>query len=113
METNKSFLKKIKSLDIIISNKSAYQLSTYAKLILGDYSSFLFESSVNNIPTVQIKEMILDESNLKINEIKSIKYKEINDTICFKLGKNKKKYSNDIRDKKNYKFFSKKIIIFF
>ena len=40
METNKSFLKKIKSLDIIISNKSAYQLSTYAKLILGDYSKF-------------------------------------------------------------------------
>ena len=43
METNKYFLKKIKSLDIIISNKSAYQLAANAKLILGDYSSFLFE----------------------------------------------------------------------
>ena len=35
--------------------------------------------------------MILDEGNLKINEIKTMKYKEINDTIYFKQGKIKKK----------------------
>ncbi len=107
METNKSFLKKIKSLGIIISNKSPYQLSTYAKLILGDYSSFLFESSVNNIPTVQIEEMIIDKGNIKINEINSMKYTEINDTNYFKQNKNKN-IQRILETKKIIDFFRKK-----
>lgn len=82
----KEIRKKIKDTGWKLSKNSIYREAENAKLVIGGVSSFLFESNQNNIPSIQLIELIQNypefkfiedlEEHLQIDNIPQITFNE-------------------------------------
>ena len=82
----KEIRKKIKDTGWKLSKNSIYREAENAKLVIGGVSSFLFESNQNNIPSIQLIELVQNypefkfiedlEKHLKIDNIPQITFNE-------------------------------------